>query len=487
MRNLLIAFWLLAFAAPSFADSCESWKRIDFPEGAGACIGEYELGATQPAEQSSPLQKLLPIQGLYAVAATVGPASCPVVVGFARESSVASPGYFQSGTAVRARQDRALAQCRSAAKDRNVGPDCVCRVIVTDGHAEVAREEFDVRFTRAGARAPATAVAAAPASPAPLATKPAAATPPPTVSAPPVPNAASAAPPAAPLAAASDADRKAAEQATAALARSEALLKALQEKLAKLETERANGSQKPAAASAPRHTARALVIGNSRYASFGTLPNPVRDARAMAAKLRSFGIPTDLVIDAGRDELIQALADHASQAAGRDISILFYAGHGIQVDGVNYLIPVNMRGEGLSAAYIKIAAVSLNAALDSLPAKTRIIFLDACRDNPLTRSLFATRGGAAPGLAPVQASSGTLVAYATKDGATADDGDGGNSPYTTALLKHLDEPVDISLALRKVRQTVLQMTSGRQEPWEYGSLVGEQIILPLMSKTAAEK
>jgi uncharacterized caspase-like protein len=82
----------------------------------------------------------------------------------------------------------------------------------------------------------------------------------------------------------------------------------------------------------------------------------------------------------------------------------------------------------------------------------------------------------------VNAASGTLLSYATRDGATADDGDGQNSPYTTALLRHLDTPADISLVLRQVRQTVLQLTGGRQEPWEYGSLVGDQIVLPLLAR-----
>jgi hypothetical protein len=236
-----------------------------------------------------------------------------------------------------------------------------------------------------------------------------------------------------------------------------------------------------AGSGAPKLTARALVIGNSRYTNFGALPNPGRDARAMAAKLRSFGIEVDLVLDAERDDMIHALNEYSRRAAGKDVNLLFYAGHGVQVEGINYLIPVNMRADGISAGYVKLAGISLNATLDYLPAKTRLVFLDACRDNPATRSLAGTRGVAA-GLAPVDAASGTLIAYATRDGATAADGDGLNSPYTTALLQHLDQPLDISLVLRQVRQTVLRLTSGRQEPWEYGSLVGDQIVLPLMAR-----
>jgi hypothetical protein len=276
----------------------------------------------------------------------------------------------------------------------------------------------------------------------------------------------------------------AAARQAAEAARTKELIESMQKRLAQLEAEKAKPPATPArpVAKAPRLAARALVIGNSAYTSFGRLPNPSRDAKAIAAKFESFGIPVDLVMDADRDDLIRALNEHSRKAAGRDISILFYAGHGVQVEGVNYLIPVNMRADGLSAGYIKLAGISLNAVLDYLPAKTRLVFLDACRDNPASRTLVATRGGIAVGLAPVDAASGTLIAYATRDGATADDGDGQNSPYTRALLQHLDSQVDISLVLRQVRQTVLKLTGGRQEPWEYGSLVGEQIVLPLLAR-----
>jgi uncharacterized caspase-like protein len=120
--------------------------------------------------------------------------------------------------------------------------------------------------------------------------------------------------------------------------------------------------------------------------------------------------------------------------------------------------------------------------MDYLPAKTRLVFLDACRDNPASRSLVASRGGGAVGLAPINAASGTLVAYATKEGSTAEDGDGTNSPFTTALLENLDAEVDIGIVLRKVRRRVMELTSGHQEPWEYGSLTGEQLVVSTMSK-----
>jgi hypothetical protein len=229
-------------------------------------------------------------------------------------------------------------------------------------------------------------------------------------------------------------------------------------------------------------TARALVIGNGAYTHFGRLANARNDAQDIADKLRSFGIEVDLVLDADRDKLVKALNDYAERAVGKDVNLLFYAGHGVQIEGVNYIIPTSMRADGVSAGYVKLNGVALNAVMDYMPAKTRLIFLDACRDNPASRSMVASRSSAGVGLAAVTAATGTLIAYATKEGAVAADGLGKNSPYTTALLRHLDAPLDIGIILRRVRQTVLQLTSNGQEPWEYGSLVGDQLILSQMAR-----
>ena len=141
-----------------------------------------------------------------------------------------------------------------------------------------------------------------------------------------------------------------------------------------------------------------------------------------------------------------------------------------------------MRADGISAGYVKLAGISLQAALDYLPARTRIVFLDACRDNPAARSLALTRSAAGIGLAPVAVSGGTLIAFATRDGSTAEDGVGANSPYTTALLQHLKNPEDIGIVLRRVRESVLRATKNRQEPWEYGSLVGGQLVISRLAR-----
>ena len=132
------------------------------------------------------------------------------------------------------------------------------------------------------------------------------------------------------------------------------------------------------------------------------------------------------------------------------------------------------------SASIDFDAISTNQIVDKyMRGKTKLVFLDACRDNPLARSFIASRGvgSVSKGLAPMDVASGTLISYATKDGNVAIDGDGKNSPYTEALLKHLDNREDISLILRKVRQDVMNKTKGQQVPWDYGSLVGGQLIL----------
>ena len=149
----------------------------------------------------------------------------------------------------------------------------------------------------------------------------------------------------------------------------------------------------------------------------------------------------------------------------------------MQVGGINYLLPVDLDLSGNQRVSVALEAVSLDSVLqEHLPGKTRLVFLDACRDNPLAQSMSGSRGGSR-GLARIQTALGTLISYATRDGGTAADGDSGNSPYTAGLLANLDASEDIALVLRKVRQHVLTNTRGKQEPWEYGSLVGGSLVL----------
>ena len=146
----------------------------------------------------------------------------------------------------------------------------------------------------------------------------------------------------------------------------------------------------------------------------------------------------------------------------------------MQVQGVNYMIPIDMSLSDPSQATLQ--AVSLTQVVEQyLPGKTKLVFLDACRDNPI---VAAGVRGASKGLAPINVSEGTLIAYATKDGQTAEDGVGAkNSPFTRALLDHLADPFDIGVVLRRVREKVMQATGGKQQPWEYGSLIGGELVL----------
>jgi hypothetical protein len=222
------------------------------------------------------------------------------------------------------------------------------------------------------------------------------------------------------------------------------------------------------------NAAHALVIGNSAYSSSNRLVNPVNDARAMAIKLRALGFQVTEIRDASREQMVRGLSEFSRTAARADLTLLFYAGHGVQISGTNYMIPVDLSLNDPVQASLQ--AVSLNQVVEQyLPGKTKLVFLDACRDNPLMAS--AARG-ITKGLAPINVSEGTLISYATKDGQTAEDGTGQtNSPFTTALLEHLGDPDDIAVVLRTVRAKVMQRTSNRQQPWEYGSLTGGALIL----------
>ena len=237
----------------------------------------------------------------------------------------------------------------------------------------------------------------------------------------------------------------------------------------------------PANASAKVNFAKnvfALVIGNSKY-SFGPLENPKNDANAVAKKLRDFGYDVEVIFDASRNQIVEALSASLSRAEKADVNLLYYAGHGVQINGVNYLVPTDVSLTNTET--LQFSAVKISEIIDNfMPAKTRLVFLDACRDNPLARSLRRSRNAAGSGLAAMDVASGTLISYATKDGSVALDNagaSGGNSPYAKALLEHLGEPLDITLVLRKVRQKVLDDTNNQQIPWDYGSLTGSELIL----------
>ena len=225
----------------------------------------------------------------------------------------------------------------------------------------------------------------------------------------------------------------------------------------------------------------ALVVGNSTYAHIGRLPNSDNDAVDMSSALRRLGFEVTTELDADRVELTEALRQFTRRSAGADVSLVFYAGHGIEMDGVNYLVPVDARLE--RDVDVRYETVTLDDMLVSTAgASLRLVILDACRNNPLARSMqrtAATRtvsGGSFADLNEDLLGDETLVAYAAAAGTTAADGRGRNSPYTAALLEHLEQPLEIGLLFRRVRAQVLASTSGQQRPHEYHSLLGEHYL-----------
>jgi uncharacterized caspase-like protein len=234
----------------------------------------------------------------------------------------------------------------------------------------------------------------------------------------------------------------------------------------------------------------ALVVGNSAYQNVPPLRNPANDAAMMETTFRQAGFD---VVDARRDlpaqEMRQALRQFADRAQDADIAVIYYAGHGIEVDGINYLIPVDARLERDNDVFDE--AFSLDRVLLAVePARQlRLVILDACRDNPFAKAMKRTVASRAigRGLAKVEPDSpNLLIAYSAKAGSTAQDGDGNNSPFTIALARHLTTPgLDVRKAFGFVRDDVLKNTGNRQEPFVYGSLGGEDVALVPGSSDAA--
>jgi uncharacterized caspase-like protein len=234
----------------------------------------------------------------------------------------------------------------------------------------------------------------------------------------------------------------------------------------------------------------ALVLGNSAYQNVARLANPVNDGAMIAATLKNAGFD---VVEERHDlpaaETRRTLRDFADRARDADIAVVYYAGHGIEVDGTNYLIPVDAKLERDTDVYDE--AFSLDRVLLAIePAKQlRLVILDACRDNPFAKNMKRTVASRAigQGLAKIEPTSpNMLIAYSAKAGSTALDGDAKNSPFTMALAKHLTTPgLDVRRAFGFVRDEVLKITSYRQEPFVYGSLGGDDVPLVPVKATAS--
>lgn len=216
----------------------------------------------------------------------------------------------------------------------------------------------------------------------------------------------------------------------------------------------------------------ALVIGNANYINGGVLKNPSNDSIDIAAKLKSYGFHTILANDATHKQMDKSLKEFKKLLEEIDVGLFFFAGHGMQIDGRNYLLATDTDNSDETEA--KHSSLSLDKVIEVMEksiASTKIIILDACRDNPWERAW--NRAAATRGLASVYAPKGTIIGFATSPGELAYDGKGRNGTYTAALLQHIDEPdCTIETMFKQVRNTVAAETRGKQTSWEHTSLSG---------------
>ena len=229
----------------------------------------------------------------------------------------------------------------------------------------------------------------------------------------------------------------------------------------------------------PAHAEKrvALVVGNSEYRNAPELINPKNDAQDIAAALERLGFEVILGLNLDQAGMNTHARKFATALGGAELGLFFYAGHGLQVGGSNYLVPVDAALG--SESDLDFGTMRLELVLRQMEREvpTSIVFLDACRDNPLARSLARSMGTRSAsigrGLAQVEAGVGTLIAFATQPGNVALDGDGRNSPFTGALLRYIESPgLDLGGVMIEVRNTVLAHTGGTQVPWEHSSLTG---------------
>jgi uncharacterized caspase-like protein len=225
----------------------------------------------------------------------------------------------------------------------------------------------------------------------------------------------------------------------------------------------------------------ALVVGNSNYRNTAALKNPLNDVTAVASKLEGLGFKVLVGKDLDEQGMRLLVRSFARQLDGEDVALFFYAGHGIQVNGINYLVPTD--AELSSESTVETEALRLDFVIDAMQrgADASIVFLDSCRNNPLAENLARSLGTRSVqigrGMAQVDTSLGTFVGFATQPGNVALDGSGKNSPFTSALLQYIDTPgVDVEILMRKVRDKVIETTNGRQVPWSSSSLTGRGFV-----------
>jgi uncharacterized caspase-like protein len=236
----------------------------------------------------------------------------------------------------------------------------------------------------------------------------------------------------------------------------------------------------------------AFVVGNGTYKNVTALANPPIDAKSMTGVLRNAGFDVVEGINLTRDQMTKRLLEFGKKTQGADIAVFFYAGHGIAVDGINYLLPVD--ADIKSEMDVKLGnAINVDLTLDQTmnAATVKLVFLDACRDNPFAAKIkdgASTRSvSVQTGLAEMKSGQGTLIAFATGPGQTALDGqEGTNSPFTRALMANITQPgVEIQQAMTQVRAQVSEETEKRQLPWGYTNLIGAVYLNPVAAPAGA--
>ncbi|MDP1582607.1 MAG: caspase family protein [Bradyrhizobium sp.] len=236
----------------------------------------------------------------------------------------------------------------------------------------------------------------------------------------------------------------------------------------------------------------AFVVGNGAYKNVQPLPNPEIDAKSMASVLRNVGFEVVEGTNLTRDKMTERLLEFGKKAQGADVAVFFYAGHGIAIGGVNYLLPID--SDIKSEMDVKLgSAINIDLTLDQTmsDAKVKLVFLDACRDNPFAAKIKANAGATRSvsvqtGLAEMKSGEGTLIAFATGPGQTALDGQqGSNSPFTRALIANIATPgVEIQQAMTKVRAQVNEETRKGQLPWGHTNLIGAVYLNPVAATAA---
>ncbi len=231
----------------------------------------------------------------------------------------------------------------------------------------------------------------------------------------------------------------------------------------------------------------ALVIGNSNYPDM-PLTNPVNDADAVSAAFEEMGFIVEKVLDADKEQMAMAVNRFSAKMRTARVAVFYFAGHGMQVDGSNYLIPIGQTAASQITKEEQVPYRAMNAgevltAMENNNVKFSLIVLDACRNNPIA----GNSRGKLKGLASIDAPAGSLVMYATKAGDVANDGTGKNSPFTTAFLQHITTPgLDVNLLPSKVTKTVRQLTNNAQTPGSYIQITQSFTFVPELSVDAVD-